>query len=155
MKMGQKCEIFNKIFIIGPFGLLYGPENLKTLPNTIHWLWKGYEVSWFLGWRIILLIQHISVNWHVCTCIIHVQTKTETHHLVAEASRRWNLLFIIISIPIAKQKTKEKSMIFFSLQKESKTNKSVENKITRSGIFKEWMVICFGNTCVGFCLPLC
>ena len=62
MKMGQKCEIFNKIFIIGPFGLLYGPENLKTLPNTIHWLWKGYEVSWFLGWRIILLIQHISVK---------------------------------------------------------------------------------------------
>ena len=62
MKMGEKSEIFNKIFKIGLFGLLYGPENLKAWPNTIHWPWKGYEVLWFLGWRIILLIPHISVK---------------------------------------------------------------------------------------------
>ena len=29
MKMGQKSEIFEKNFKIGPFGPLYGPENQK------------------------------------------------------------------------------------------------------------------------------
>ena len=39
MKMGEKSEIFNKIFKIGPFGLLYEPENLKADQEQAKNLW--------------------------------------------------------------------------------------------------------------------
>ena len=73
----------------------------------------------------------VVFNWHVCTCIIHVQTKIETHHLVAEASRRWNLLYVIRNeYPslLPSKKRKKNPWYFFLSRKKAKQIKVLKIK---------------------------